>query len=103
MSFGKFFRADFPHEAHAELLRRGVPEGGRPFDLPRYRVVFPDLWSAFLRRHYRDVGEVAVTFDVTERQARNWWEGANRPSGDKVALAAMLHPQAFHDHFGRAA
>lgn len=94
----KPLRQDFPHEAHSELLT-----GGRPIDPLRYKVLFPDRWSAFLRAHHRNVEEVAVFYDVTFRCATNWWEGAHRPSGDKVAIAATTNPAGFQKYMGDAA
>jgi hypothetical protein len=32
---------------------------------------------------------------VTFQTACNWWNGTHRPSGDKVALAALRDPQRF--------
>jgi len=60
---------------------------GRPFDLHRYRVVFPDRWAAFLRAHFRDQMHVAYMFGVSDRTARNWWEGVSAPRAE-FALAA---------------
>ena len=62
----------------------------RPFDLHRYRVVFPDRWSAFLRAHFRDHIHAAFMFGVSERCARNWWEGVSAPRAE-FALAACKH------------
>lgn len=65
------------------------------FDPYRYRVEFPDLWSAYLRANFRNIETVAVSFDVTFQTACNWWQGTHRPSGDKVALAAIRDPEGF--------
>lgn len=93
-SFGK----EFPHAAHAAILARG----GVAIDPHRYRVMFPDRWSAYLRAHHRSVEEVAVFYDVTSRCAFNWWEGVSRPTGDKVALAATSNPEGFMKYMGAA-
>ena len=99
-SFPKFF----PGAAHAELLTRGsgagFGAGGRAFDAGRYRVLFPERWAGFLQSHFRSVGEVGWFFGVDQRTAQNWWEGSNRPTGDKVALAAVRFPAGFADHMG---
>lgn len=73
------------------------------FDPHRYRVLFPDRWSQFVRAHHRNAEEVAFVYGVTFQTACNWWHGTNRPSGDKVALAAMAYPDSFADIFGQAA
>lgn len=65
------------------------------FDPFRYRTEFPELWSAYLRAHFRNIENVAVAFDVTFQTACNWWNGTHRPSGDKVALAAIRDPEGF--------
>jgi len=76
---------------------------GKPFDAHRYRVVFPDLWAEFLRRNFRNSVDVAYHFDVTDQTAENWLNGISRPTGDKVALAAMAAPVEFARHMGCAA
>ena len=63
---------------------------GLPFDLHRYRVVFPDRWASFLKAHFRDHIHVAFVFGVSERTARNWWEGVSAPRAE-FALAACKH------------
>lgn len=68
------------------------------FEPHRFRAVFPDRWTSFLRAHHRSVEEVAVFYGVTFQTAWNWWQGSNRPSGDKVALAAITHPDSFARH-----
>lgn len=59
-----------------------------------YRSLFSDRWSDFLHRNFRNPGEVARAFAVTDRCARNWWEGLNAPSGHAVALAFVRDPAA---------
>ena len=63
---------------------------GQPFDLHRYRVVFPDRWMEFLHGHFRDPVHVAFMFGVSERAARKWWEGVGAPRAE-FALAACKH------------
>jgi hypothetical protein len=53
----------------------------------KFRSRFATYWSAFLRENYRNPEEVAVCFGVRFQTASNWWNAANRPSGDVVALA----------------
>jgi hypothetical protein len=88
-----------PHKpcADAATAGGGVSSGigvgeffGQPFDLHRYRVVFPDRWSAFLKAHFRDHIHAAFVFGVSERTARNWFEGVSAPRAE-FALAACKH------------
>lgn len=87
----------------------GVSSGaasGVRFDPHAFRRVFPDRWSAFLRAHHRDATEVAYFYGVTDRAARDWWEGVSGPRGAVVALAAAAEPEGFALHVlcqGRAA
>lgn len=57
------------------------------FDPRSFRARFATFWSDFIRANYRNPEEVSVAFGVTFQTALNWWNGANRPSGDVVALA----------------
>ena len=52
-----------------------------------FRARFAGYWSEFLQANYRNPEEVAVNFGVRYQTALNWWQGANRPSGDVVAMA----------------
>jgi hypothetical protein len=72
---------------------------GHAFDPHRFRAVFPDQWSAFLRAHHRRPEEVAVFYGVTFKTAENWWHGVNAGSGAAVALAALTQPDGFARHF----
>lgn len=65
------------------------------FDPYRLRHEFPDLWSAYLRGTFRNPEAVSVAFGVTFQTACNWWNATHRPSGDKVALAALRDPEGF--------
>lgn len=60
-----------------------------------FKTEFPDLWSAYLRGSFRNPETVSVAFDVTFQTACNWWNATHRPSGDKVALAALRDPEGF--------
>lgn len=68
--------------------------GWRVDPLP-YRVAFLDRWSALIRHLFGSREDVASAFGVTFQTACNWWDGTNRPSGDKVALTAITWPEAF--------
>ncbi len=85
-----------PQMSHTNLLAKS-------FSPHRYRAVFPDRWSQFLRRSYRNPEEVAFNFDVRFQTAQNWWNGTNRPTGDKVAMAAISRPVEFAQIMGQAA
>lgn len=63
----------------------------------RMRVEFPDLWAGYLRAHFPNPEAVSVAFGVTFQSACNWWNATHRPSGDKVALAALRDPEGFAD------
>lgn len=65
------------------------------FEPYRFRSEFPDMWSAYLRASFRNPETVSVAFDVTFQTACNWWNATHRPSGDKVALAALRDPEGF--------
>lgn len=62
---------------------------GRPCDPRRLREQFPELWSGFLRANYRDSEEVAFTYGVSEKAARNWIEGRTGPQGWAVDFAIL--------------
>lgn len=85
-----------PRFSDARLV--GVPQPdnstkGTQMSLPKvldpraFRARFAFYWSDFLRANYRNPEAVAHSFGVTFQTALNWWNGANRPSGDVVALA----------------
>lgn len=57
---------------------------GRRIDLQAVRRMFPSRWSAFLRAHFRSSTEVAFFFDVNEKTARLWLEGATAPRAEVV-------------------
>lgn len=72
---------------------------GRPVDPYRFKMLFPDQWSAFLRAHHRRPEEVAVFYGVTFKTAENWWHGVTAGTGASVALAALSDPEGFTAHF----
>lgn len=77
---------NFPHAAHDELV-------GRPVDPYRMACDFPDRWGRYIRSHYRGLREVCQVFDVSERTARTWWEGASGARGHQVAIAWNRDPE----------
>lgn len=72
----------------------GLSFGSR-FDPHAYRRAFPDRWMAFLHAFHRDATEVAYVYGVTDRAARDWWEGVSGPRGAAVAMAAAAEPEGF--------
>jgi hypothetical protein len=89
--------------ARVDSARRQPATGRGPVSLPKvldprvFRARFAHHWAEFLRAHYRRPEEVAVAFGVRYQTACNWWNGANRPTGDVVALAG----RAFADFMER--
>ncbi len=62
------------------------------FEPRSFRAGFAKRWSTFLRNNYNTPEEVAVNYGVRFQTALNWWDAANRPSGDVVALAFTQKP-----------
>ena len=56
-----------------------------------WRASFAHRWARFLRAHYESPEDVSVQFAVRYQTAKNWWDGASRPSGDVVDLAVRRH------------
>ncbi len=67
---------------------------GKPFDMHRFRSVFPDRWSRFLRNHFRNAVHIAFFFNVDEKTARNWLDGVSTPSGHVVLATVAMFPGA---------
>lgn len=66
----------------------------RPLDSPGgFRRHFAHHFARFLQRNYRNPEAVAAAFGVRFNTACNWWNAANRPSGDSAALAFLMHPE----------
>jgi hypothetical protein len=65
---------------------------GRRIDLHALRRVFPDRWAAFLRSHFRSSTEVAYFFDVNEKTARLWMEGATAPRAEVILALIERNP-----------
>lgn len=87
MSYEKFFR-------------------GRPVDVAAFQRAFPERARAYFRATGLSAAEIAFVYSVDQRTAMNWLEGVTRPTGDKVALIAVLDPDGFARHLapsGRAA
>lgn len=67
---------------------------GRPCDPRRFRALYPDRWSAFLRANFHNATHVAAFFDIDDRCARNWLEGVTGPQGWAVEFAIRSIPGA---------
>lgn len=67
---------------------------GRPCDPRKYRALYPDRWSAFLRAHFQNATHVAAFFEIDHKTARNWVEGATGPTGWAVAYVIHSIPSA---------
>ena len=95
--------------AHRAAAPAGMSSGecsaafARPVNPHKLRCLFPDRWAGFLRAHFRDPVEVAFTFDVDEKTARNWWHGVTAPRGAAVAQAFAMQPAAAQAMLARAA
>jgi len=53
---------------------------------------WPERWRDYLHAHFRGHMAVAQAFQVSEKAARKWWDGAGSCRGDKAAMAIALHP-----------
>lgn len=68
--------------------------GEFPFDMHRFRTVFPDRWAALLKAHFRDIRHISFFFDVSERTARDWLNGVSAPAGPFAVVACARIPGA---------
>ena len=75
----------------------------RPFDLHRFRALFPDRWAGFLRSHFRNSAEIAAFFGVDDKTARNWVEGSTKPTAPSAIIAVARIPGALAQLMGVAA
>lgn len=69
-------------------------KSGAPFDMHRFRTVFPERWARLLRCHFRNAVHVAFFFNVDEKTARNWLAGISGPSGHVVLATVVMFPGA---------
>lgn len=70
----------------------------QPVDLTGFARAFPDRARAYFRATGLSAAQIAVAYGVTERTAMNWLEGVTRPTGDKVAVIAVVDPEGFARH-----
>lgn len=80
---------------------RGQMSRPKVLDRHRVRVISSEVWSAFVRARFRNPEAVATYFEVRFQTACNWWHAVNRPSADKVMIAALELPE-FLDHLAAA-
>lgn len=64
------------------------------------RCDFPSEWARLVQNLYRGPAAISRALGVTEQTARNWLAETCRPTGDKVALVALRHPEAFARFIG---
>ena len=104
LHFGRCHIVSALHRSIAVQDHPATAQGGKssgkfaaskPFDMHGYRRAFPDLWSSFLRAHFRNPVEVAFFFDMADTTtARHWWNGTNAPMAHFVAVAIDRIPGA---------
>ena len=88
----------FVSRQHAQQTKETSPgigaefHAGKPFNMERFRTVFPNIWADFLRRHFRDKEHIAYFFDTDERTARNGLSGLNAPTGPRAVAAVLQFP-----------
>lgn len=73
----------------ADAARRGL------IDPEEYRVIFLIRWSRLTAKAFGTPEQCAEEMGVTLRAARYWFTGSHRPTGDKVALLSLMHPDLF--------
>jgi DNA-binding transcriptional regulator YiaG len=72
----------------------GAMPTGAPFTGPIPPPTDPPSCRAGRRLSPRSSAR-AMAMGVTLQTACNWFDGLSRPTGDKVALLAFMHPEAF--------
>lgn len=88
-------------ERNANGLRLVADTGSareRAVDPYRLRAEFPEFWARYLRMHYGRAEVIAVAFDVTFQTGCNWLEGVSRPTGDKMLVEFLRHPERLLAH-----
>lgn len=87
-------RSASPAAVSSETCRAQLP-AERPFDLWRYKVVFPERFAALLKVHFNnDAIAIAYSFGVSEKAAQAWLAGRNVPNGPTAVLAVATIPGA---------
>lgn len=100
-SFGKDFSASelasgVAHQRARDIAQPQIAGDTRPLPLAAddFRIWFLPTFARWLQANFRDPETVAASFNVRHQTALNWWHGANRASGDTMALVFMTFPQA---------
>lgn len=75
----------------------------RPFDMMRFKAVFPTRWASFLRAHFQNSTHVAFFFGCDDRTARHWLDGTTAPSGPVAIVACARIDGAIQFLMGEAA
>lgn len=60
-----------------------------------YRSEFVPRWSRLVALVFGSRDICATAMGVTLQTACNWFDGISRPTGDKVAMLAFMHPEEF--------
>lgn len=94
-------------QSHIAATRMEMSSGElaveRPFDLHRFRALFPDRWTAFLKAHFQSHAQIAAFFDVDDKTARNWLDGTTKPTAPTALIAVARIPGAMAELIGMAA
>lgn len=77
--------------ARARKLAGGVGDG---IGGAAFRDWFAPAFARWLQLNFSSHELVATTFGVRGQTALNWWNAANRASGDTVALVFLTFPHA---------
>lgn len=60
-----------------------------------YRSEFVPRWASLVAHVFGSRDICATAMGVTLQTACNWFDGLSRPTGDKVAMLAFMHPEDF--------
>lgn len=93
------FATGTPQKSFANLFEAGSDRAtrrraGAGIDSDGFRTWFAPAFARWLQAHFSGTEQVAVAFGVRHQTAINWWHGANRASGDTVALVFISFPAA---------
>ncbi|MDJ0631079.1 MAG: hypothetical protein QNJ44_22670 [Rhodobacter sp.] len=80
-----------PENQHRVMVLGDSRRVADPHEIQRQ---FPQRWRAYIRANYRNLGHVQRVFGVSEKAARNWWNGDTGANGAQVAIAVNEHPVA---------
>lgn len=92
-----------PPIGSAERADKSSGKFAAPFDMMRFKAVFPHRWADFLRAHFQSSTHVAFFFGVDDRTARHWLDGTTAPSGAVAIVACAKIDGAVEYLMGEAA